>query len=238
MFSADAALSRIRLASPSSTFLFRSDMLETISDPSLRTQLVRRILRHVSPQAWGSPSAEAYGRHSSLERIVSTLWDTTKPSHERTRFSAGAKVCWSPVVRATDGRVYLTRFVRRSGEAAAWIAHREKPAATEPNTLTRYIDVDKLGDRTVRGIMYDNRFAVRLKGSEMPIDLHQVDLAISSRTPWFLPEVVWRKRGSSAFYPLYAYPTPRKKSFSAFECPSKFWAPGVEIMFARPTTDF
>jgi hypothetical protein len=163
-------------------------------DPNLRMSIIRRVLLYVSPLAWGSPAAEAYGSRDSLERIVCNLWDSSLPPEQRRAFSSGAKVLWSPIV--VDRR--KTRYLLRSGPLASdvleqpmWLAHRAPPSSREANQILTNISVNRL-ENSDSSMMWDGRFyfKVDLTILRQHLSLQSTDiLSITPTSRWFLPSV-------------------------------------------------
>ncbi|KAI0705901.1 PP-loop family-domain-containing protein [Cytidiella melzeri] len=180
-----------------STYVFDPSLPRTVVDPALRQAIVRKILLYVSPMPWGSPAAEAHGSQASLERIVRTLWDTTTPVHERKKFSAGAKVLWTPVMKKSH-RVYalrpgpITPGVSESSheEKPVWIAHRAPPSSFEANQIVTHLNIGAIPVTCV--VLWDNRFCITVKLDQLAkeFELRSSDsISISADTRWLLPFV-------------------------------------------------
>ncbi|KAH9950290.1 PP-loop family-domain-containing protein [Amylocystis lapponica] len=196
------------LPSPPSTLLLSTAELLKITDHEVRIALVRRVLRYVSPRPWGSPQAEAGGRHKSLESIVRALWNTTPTARTRTSFTNGGNVLWRPMVVGPNGRIKERKKVF-DGETPAWLACRARPSfwsmRGEGNTVERDItrDLENLEPDNDNVIMYDCRFALAIRKEMLPDSIMDTvtgpnptaRIVIQPANKWYMPQVVWQQDG-------------------------------------------
>ncbi|KAG9047756.1 hypothetical protein FS837_001597 [Tulasnella sp. UAMH 9824] len=200
--------------------------------------LIRRILRYVSPRAWGSTEAEANGRTESLERISERLFrsiDPTIPS-DIAKLGAGADVLWKPVAIGNDGRIErLQPGVGRPKPTVGWLAHRSPPRAVERDAQ---VDVtskirERLANtasRKVVEVLWDCRFALTLKPWLLSDDvkttiidnLDGVSVTVEAGGEWMLPSVVLRRAKSMVV--IGGYPKRRGEFIQL---------PWVDIRFIR-----
>ena len=202
-------LNRARLPSPPSTLLLASSVLKEVTDETVRTELIRRCLRYVSPGPWGSLWAEGHGDRDIYQRIAKQFWPSSYMALlERRVFTAGAGVVAHPVSIPSDPR----RGVRfRStpkmtrGETEGWLLCRAEPYQNAKFTadLSTVVDVtDKLiramGNPRGRGgysMLYDHRFFLDFDLRHMPFDMTKLILTRSAKvvvrpeTKWMLPNV-------------------------------------------------
>lgn len=178
--------------------------------------MVRRILRFVSPRPWGAPAAEAGGRQTSLDMIVTKIWGKSTSlslpyGKDREPFVVGASVQWTPVTILPSGDVRLRKAL--AGEKEGWLVHRQPPilkrkdssrGRSEPDPLTLNITdlfFDALAKNAEATVMYDNRFIVQINPSRLRpgyIKLcrnsQSVEVFIMPHSRYFLPRIVIRRR--------------------------------------------
>ncbi|KAG8921511.1 protein with putative role during mitosis [Tulasnella sp. 417] len=208
----DRLLSRFSASSPPSTFLLRTDLIIKSNlnlSKSQKHALIRRILRFVSPRAWGSSEAEAGGRTDSLERISQRIFRGVESniSTDTAKFGAGADVLWKPVVIGNDGRIEPLRPGSDiPKQAVGWLAYRSPPRAAERNAqvdITSAIH-DRLANPESRKeieLFWDCRFALTLKPwllsddvkSNIDSNPEDVSVTVEAGGEWMLPRVVLRQ---------------------------------------------
>ncbi|KAH6918413.1 tRNA-lysidine synthetase [Coprinopsis sp. MPI-PUGE-AT-0042] len=113
---ADAWLQSHRVPSAPGTFRLEFTENPSSSAPTdilVRKAIVERILRYVSPCAWGSIRAQGFGRTDSAARIAKHLWDERITSLTAP-FTVGAQVLWRP-------------FKESRKSPAGWLALRQPP---------------------------------------------------------------------------------------------------------------
>lgn len=224
----DCLLSEVSAPSPPSTFLLRTDRI-TKNNPYLskthKYALIRRILRFVSPRAWGSAEAEAGGRTDSLERISERIFRRIEPtiSTDSAKFGAGADVLWKPVVIGEDGRIEALRPGRSPPKPAiGWLAYRSPPRAAERDAQVDIASIirDRLANPASRKeteLLWDCRFALTLKPWLLSEDvkatiidnLDVVSVTVEAGGEWMLPTVVLRQARSTSV--IGGYPKRRGK---------------------------
>lgn len=182
-------------------FLFDYSVYKDVIDPTLRTAFVRRILQYVSPNPWGSTTAEAHGSKASLERIVDNIWNRNVPALERRPFSAGGKVLWTPVIIHRDGRFSIpfysrskTSFQDSDIQGPGWIAHRAPPSSREKEQIVSRIPGRFLLNASKTfSYGWDNRFNIgfdleKFKTALSPITIESDSyIEIGPNTQWCLP---------------------------------------------------
>lgn len=195
-------------SSTPSTLLLVPDTSSQIPASTLRSAVVLRILRYVSPHPWGSPSAQSNRRSASVTLIADRLWGV---GDERRTFSAGGEVMWTPVVLKANGRVVLCREADREGERCGWLASRAPPmrrlderskggdSRIEKDAGTAVLSGLRQGGQDV-AVLFDCRFNVRFRTSCMPEGISQAisngaNLRIVSHGRWLLPKVVLEVEG-------------------------------------------
>ncbi|RPD66486.1 adenine nucleotide alpha hydrolases-like protein [Lentinus tigrinus ALCF2SS1-6] len=200
-------LNRARLPSPPSTLLLASSALAEATDKTVRTELIRRCLRFVSPGPWGSLWAEGHGDRDTYQRIANQLWPPFFTSLlERRPFTAGAGVAANPVaIPRNPGRRAVRFSAPEKGEADGWLLSRAEPyqktkSMADLSTLVDVTDalVHAMNNPRGRGgysLLYDNRFFIDFDLEHMPWDVAKEILARNARvtvrpeTRWFLPNV-------------------------------------------------
>lgn len=198
-------LKQCALPSPPSTLLLSSKQLR-VTDPEVRTAVVRRILRFISPRPWGSLSAEVNGNREALDNAVSKAWNDGT-SQARRAFSAGSDVLWIPYVMRHDGLV-RERDQIIDGEEPLWLVQRAPPM----RRITRLgqekadlaLDVtDRLTSTSQSEVLWDCRFSINLDPNLMPRDIRgsldagrsSAKVIVTPYTKWFLPRLVLRREG-------------------------------------------
>lgn len=202
-------MDRCVLPSPPSTLLLSRPRLHSVLHNEVRQELVRRVLRCVSPRPWGSPAAVAGGSRAKLDLLVQRIWDTSSTSQA---FSLGARVRWRPVVVRADGAVRMDRPLQ-PGEYGAWLVTRESPWSAqraandnEPESATvdctdRILEAREQQEHILQ-LLYDERFCIEIQLGGMPEDLSRslTDPIIQGRimivpdSKWWLPKVVWQRK--------------------------------------------
>jgi hypothetical protein len=99
------------------THLFRTGKHEC------RERAILRILRYVSPNPWGSPSAEAARSSSSIDTIMRNVLS----SKNLKAFTAGSFVMWTPAIIREDRRVVQRKRLEHREEISAWLVTRAVP---------------------------------------------------------------------------------------------------------------
>ncbi|KAF9027032.1 hypothetical protein BDZ89DRAFT_823575 [Hymenopellis radicata] len=174
------------------------------SSPILRTHVITRILRYVSPYPWGSLRSMSKRRSDSLRIIETNLLNTSPTS---TRFIAGSGVLWTPVVLRDKNFKNLseanTRTSRYEKPVYGWLACRQRPtsAMSEADNPT-IVDVTTRIRECLAGhaptpnarplvfdYLYDCRFLVRFSLSQIPADMRA---ALETHSLWI--------KGSSRSY--------------------------------------
>ena len=192
--------------SPPSTVLLSQDRLARITNPLVQRSIVIRILRFVSPNPWGSHTAEAFRKSAGLDRIVASLFDRSlaKTSKKRLAFSAGSLVHWTPVYINPDGQLKRTMpNLRTDGWTEGWLASRSPPYKSTNDPSGSDIDItslvlDKKPSENRVEVLYDNRFIVSLNlyaipdrisdRLRTPPDGHR--LVVTAIGKYFLPRLV------------------------------------------------
>ncbi len=165
----------------------------------LRTHVITRILRYVSPYPWGSLRSMSKRRSDSLRIIETNLLNTTPTS---TRFIAGSGVLWTPVILRDKNFKNLSEAnTRHEKPVYGWLASRQRPTSAMSET-----DNPTIVDVTTRireclaqpaerfDYLYDCRFLVRFNLAQIPPDIratletHSLWIKGSSRS--YTPVVV------------------------------------------------
>lgn len=199
-----------------------------MTDNSVRLEVIRRILRFVSPFPWGSPRAEAGRRKASLQRISDSLTMSGEGSRENGQypprsFVAGGGVIWSPV-RITQNAVmkFSEKGCSIPGEMA-WLAARQRPIQRIRYSVTSPIELDitptfllALSQDCSAEILYDCRFLLHITPRQFPPDIldafkeitaergrileyqASVKLLVIPHTRYFLPKIVLRRKDVQA----------------------------------------
>lgn len=177
-------LSEYTVPSPPSTFIVPSIL------PCSRAahHIVRRVLRYVSPAAWGHPSAEAFGSFANLQEISSLLWSANTPTTNKQPFTLGSQVIWRPYnYRNNDGK----RITR-------WIASRQPPILRNNaiNPCIANITHVFATSREVSDYLWDNRFLINIRPAMAPSFIRALfalypdaEIFIVSYSKWFLPRI-------------------------------------------------
>ncbi|TCD70932.1 hypothetical protein EIP91_000838 [Steccherinum ochraceum] len=201
-------LSQNLIPSPPTTLLFPMTSLQSLQDDD-QIALIRRILRHVSPQPWGHISAEASGSHRALQQIAQRV----RTPRVQASFTMGAKVWWRPVyIRGPNNSKVGFGISSRSngGGGWAWLAQRERPwAAKRLDQIGRGDPLEKdvtaqlrvaLNERKSCSVLYDCRVLLRFDMaacSRNVVEALQSDanttIRVTHSTPYHLPQVVLRK---------------------------------------------
>ncbi|KAF9032141.1 hypothetical protein BDZ89DRAFT_1012717 [Hymenopellis radicata] len=198
----DSWIQRCKTSSPIvGTFLMSGETFRRVPE-QLRTHVITRILRYVSPYPWGSLRSMSKRRSDSLRIIETNLLNTSPTS---TRFIAGSGVLWTPVVLRDKNFKNLseanTRTSRYEKPVYGWLASRQRPtsAMSEADNPT-IVDVttrirECLAKSTpnarplVFDYLYDCRFLVRFSLSQIPADMRA---ALETHSLWI--------KGSSRSY--------------------------------------
>ncbi|KAL5489982.1 hypothetical protein ACEPAI_4815 [Sanghuangporus weigelae] len=226
-YEASIQLAKCVHPSPVSTILLSKDAFSRVTDNSVRFEIIRRVLRFVSPFPWGSPRAEAGRRKDSLQRISDTLTMSGEGSRETGQtpsksFVAGGGVIWSPV------RVTRNAVMKFSGKGysvsndMAWLASRQPPIQRFRDTVVSPLELDITSsflalsqDRSTE-ILYDCRFLITITPRLFPPDIlgefrqitaersrilkdqASVRLLVIPHTRYFLPKIVLRRTDAQA----------------------------------------
>ncbi|TDL24958.1 hypothetical protein BD410DRAFT_820155 [Rickenella mellea] len=197
-------LSICSLRSPISTFLLDSNAVSQVTDPSIRLAMVIRILRYISPRPWGSPSAEAGRRSSSLGQIVERVWGL---DGNETSLVSGGGVVWSRVILDKNGGLKRRRPML-DRDRCGWLASRQP---TKPNALDIDITAELLStwhERKTVEILWDNRFLICVRPHRLSQRLVSSLIESPSSSSiyvevddhhYYLPRLVWRRGRNSSF---------------------------------------
>ncbi|KAL5532822.1 hypothetical protein ACEPAF_4596 [Sanghuangporus sanghuang] len=224
-YEASIQLAKCPHPSPVSTILLSKDAFSRVTDNSVRLEIIRRVLRFVSPFPWGSPRAEAGRRKDSLQRISDTLTMSGEGSRETGQtppknFVAGGGVIWSPV------RITRNAVMKFSGKGCsvsndmAWLASRQPPIRdTEASPVK--LDITSsfllaLSQDCSTEILYDCRFLLHITPRLFPPDIldafkqitaersrilkdqASVRLLVIPHTRYFLPKIILRRTDAQA----------------------------------------
>jgi len=170
--------------------------------------MVIQILRFVSPHPWGSRTAEGFRKSAGLDRIVTSLFDNVSDdtSKERSAFSAGSHVLWTPVYVRPDGLLKHAKPVSGTdGWTEGWLASRSPPYRDGNGPSGLEIDItslilDKKPPVDPVEILYDNRFVLSFKLHAVPDEVFERlrtsssghRLVVTSTVKYFLPRLVFR----------------------------------------------
>lgn len=138
--------------------------------------MVIQVLRFVSPHPWGSYAAEVSRKSDSLDRIISTIFDSASNGNStgRTALSAGSHVLWTPVYIRPDGQTKHTKPTSAAGGwTEGWLISRSPPYRTASGAPELEIDitpliVDKESSANPIEILYDNRFTLTFHPQAIP----------------------------------------------------------------------
>ncbi|KAG8990183.1 hypothetical protein FRB90_001872 [Tulasnella sp. 427] len=187
----DRILSDFSAPSPPSTLLLRTNSIiqnKVQLSKAQKHALIRRILRYVSPKAWGSTEAEASGRAESLDKISEHLFKEVSPGDASGtfKFSHGGNVLWKLVKIRHDGsiRTWQPMDGGRQGLGVGWLAYRTPPRSSESSTQMEVTSIVRraLADPSLKEkieVLWDCRFALTL-------------------SPWLLPDEVKAKLTESS----------------------------------------
>ena len=174
--------------------------------------MVIQILRFVSPHPWGSHTAEAFRKSTSLERIVTSLFGSTPDdTSKRFTFSAGSHVLWTPVYVRSYGQLKHTKpVVGTNGWGEAWLASRLPPYKSANGHLALEVDVtslilDKKSSVDSIEVLYDNRFVLSFDLRAIPDEVFERlrtssdgrRLVITTTEKYFLPRLIFRTSNRS-----------------------------------------
>ncbi|EJD02226.1 uncharacterized protein FOMMEDRAFT_141347, partial [Fomitiporia mediterranea MF3/22] len=173
---ASIQLEKCLRSSPPSTILLSKDTFSRVTDRSVRFEIIRRVLRFVSPFPWGSIRAEAGRRTDSLQRISDTLIGTRECSTKRSnkdcpsvipdrKFVAGGGVVWTPVYITHDAKMKFTGKGKSIFKELGWLASRQSPIRRYGDSAAKSLELDitksiytALSQGRSLEILYDNRF--------------------------------------------------------------------------------
>ncbi|KAG9119371.1 hypothetical protein FRC07_005624 [Ceratobasidium sp. 392] len=179
----DAYLHTHARPSPPSTLLLTPPKPSVTPPPDVRSALIHRILRYVSPHPWGSPESEAGRRSKSVERIAQRVLHSNTESKAIQPFAAGAQVLWTPVAVRPDGTI--RRWAHgQEGAVQGWLASRQPPLAAAARALTMEVEVSSTGTE----VLWDNRFVIRVHAQETKNGLRRI--LIRPKGGLVLPEVI------------------------------------------------
>ena len=209
-----SVLKQSLVPSPPTTLLLPQAALATITNRDIGTALVRRILRHVSPQPWGHISAEAGGSCHALQEIIDTLQKPRLDLHASpTSFTMGAKVWWRPVYLRGNKVGFGVGSREDSNVRLAWLAQRERPlAATRldkigvtdvlSKDITHSLRHALLYRETSYSFLYDCRVFVEFNVSACPSALVRAirddkttSVLVLPSTQFYLPQIIQRTPG-------------------------------------------
>ncbi|KAH7914005.1 PP-loop family-domain-containing protein [Hygrophoropsis aurantiaca] len=183
-------LKKHTLPSPPGTFLLSTHNLSTITDQTVRSAMVLRILRYISFHPWGSVRADGNRRDSSLQSIIKNLW-TRDPWETPLRpFTAGSGVLWSPAIFNSERPLKVgAQYIKHSshpGDRFAWLASRlpyvgvnksgagvQLPPNLDIDITTRLIPSPQNGQlknvtQRYLDVLYDCRYLVRFDLQRIP----------------------------------------------------------------------
>lgn len=174
---ASIQLAKCLRPSPVSTVLLSKDAFSRVTDNSVRIEIIRRVLRFVSPYPWGSPQAEAGRRSASLERISSSLVTPEEPltgddvsDVPRKKFVAGGGVAWSPVHITRNTEMKFSGNGNSFCEERGWLASRQSPIRRYGNNAAKSLELDithavlsAFSQNRCAEILYDCRFLLHIK---------------------------------------------------------------------------
>ena len=171
--SARTVLRDCTVPSPPSTVLLSRDKLGQITDPAVRLSMVIQVLRFVSPNPWGSHTAEGSRRASGLDRIIAALFSGScgDTPAQLVAFSAGSHVLWTPVYVRPDGELkYAKPTSGADGWTEGWLASRAPPRRTSNGPPRTDVDITTLavGGTPSVDVLYDNRFVLTLGVDAIP----------------------------------------------------------------------
>lgn len=170
--------------------------------------MVVQILRFVSPHPWGSPGAEGFRKIASLDRIAACIFDHAldTTSKERSAFSAGSHVLWTPVYVEPGGQIKHAKPGSGSdGWAKCWLASRSPPYRSANGLPGLEIDItslilDKKSSTDPVEVLYDNRFVLSFDLHAIPDEVlerlrtspvgHR--LVVTAAGKYFLPRLAFR----------------------------------------------
>ncbi|KAL5529544.1 hypothetical protein ACEPAG_5529 [Sanghuangporus baumii] len=227
-YEASIQLAKCVCPSPVSTILLSKDAFSRVTDNSVRLEIIRRVLRFVSPFPWGSPRAEAGRRKDSLQRISDTLTMSGEGSREsrrtpRQNFVAGGGVIWSPVRITRNAVMKFSEKGYSVPNDMAWLASRQPPIQRFRDTVVSPLELDITSsfllalsqDRSTE-ILYDCRFLIHITPRLFPLDIldafkqitaersgvvkdqASVKLLVIPHTRYFLPKIVLRRMDAQA----------------------------------------
>lgn len=182
------------------TFLEKSARLSPLSTLSIpcsisKTELeisshiVRRILRYVSPNPWGHPSAEAFGSSINIAQISSLLWSSEETKRP---FTLGSQVIWRP---------FKFKEGHHRQKTSYWIASRQPPILRNKAINPCIADVTHLFKTHPEGFYYlwDHRFLVIIRPAVAPSYVQALltshddgQVVITPHSKWFLPRVEFK----------------------------------------------
>ncbi|TFK30095.1 tRNA-lysidine synthetase [Coprinopsis marcescibilis] len=212
----DHILSQCRLPSPVGTILLsQSDLMQYTLDPTLSMAFIRRILRYLSPEPWGSLRAELRQRSKRSKVIVRNLF--TPITANSLPFVSGSRVMWTPVV-VRGGKIKDVASLRvhrdsRSGqeETLAWMASRQPEARKNEGLYADEIEkrqgqeVHDILSNTLKDpsrqqdtveVLWDYRYRIRYTLGKMPSTIASHVLSPDNKVviqpygKWYSPRVV------------------------------------------------
>lgn len=189
------------MPSPVGTFLLSGHNLAAISDHTIRSAMIMRIMRYVSPQPWGSIRADVNRRVSSIRRIVDMIWAPDPHSADTRHRAVGSGVLWTPAIIHSNSTGKETIRIPKekisdvklgAGDRFGWLASRQPPFdknigaigdAPDPlifNLTDRLCQLrnrlkeergNKQTARRTLEILYDCRFLLRFDVTKMPPEI-------------------------------------------------------------------
>ena len=200
--------------SPISSVVLSAAEFRSITEESVRLEVVRRVLKYVSPLPWGSPAAEAGRRVASLRRISDALAvgaEIPQAVEQRRPMVAGGGVLWTPVLITEDGRMKFE--VKDQGmvcsHALAWLASRQAPIrrlgapGLEIDLTERVCSELRRPEASSLEILYDCRFVLTIEPRLLPqevisaLQTGKSKLMITAHSRYFLPKLVVRGEEAS-----------------------------------------
>lgn len=172
--------------SPLSTLTIPCSLPKT--DYPIPSHIVRRVLRYVSPNPWGHPSAEAFGSSTNIAQISRLLWSSDETKRP---FTLGSQVIWRPV-KCREGYHQNISY---------WIASRQPPILRNKAVNPCVADVTHLFKTRQKGFYYiwDNRFLVIIVPAVAPSHVQTLlashtdgQVIVAPHSKWFLPRVEFR----------------------------------------------
>lgn len=205
----DDFIAKHRLSSPPGTLRLPALPLQEIDSQLVREALLYRVARFVSPEPWGSPRAELGRRKSSMNRLLTSVWDLPMTRAKVSRsVTVGSGVWWRLMAY---GKNQLRSSLQNFGvKDLSWVALRQPTAKSDPEReVFRPLKLNVTGqllqmrqewlsnqETNTFEVLFDRRFLISFRVDKIPNEILQSLLSNSGsvqvvpRTPWILPQVV------------------------------------------------